>query len=80
MAQAFKAALEITSEDAAALRSAILSAVAGVDATETDSDEFGRRFVSDINVSYHGRKADIRTAWIIRRGEDFLRLTSCYVS
>lgn len=78
-ARAFKAALDLASEDAVALRSAILSAVAGVDATETDSDEFGRRFVADINVSYRGRKADVRTAWIIRRGEDFPRLTSCYV-
>ena len=69
----------MTAADAADLREAILQAVLHAEAAEMDSDEFGRRFTADVTLSYHGRMAEIRTAWIVRRGEDFPRLTSCYV-
>lgn len=78
-ARKFGALLGMTVADAADLRAAVLEAVSHADAMETDSDEFGRRFVVDFALSYHGRTARIRTAWIVRRGEDFPRLTSCYV-
>ena len=78
-ARIFSAVLGMTAADAAELREAILEAVLRVDAMETDSDEFGRRFVADFTLSHRGRTAEIRTAWIERRREGFPRLTSCYV-
>lgn len=78
-ARTFNASLGITAADAPELRAAILEAVQHADATESDSDEFGRRFVVDIWLSFRGRRAKVRTAWIVRRGEDYPRLTSCYV-
>jgi len=78
-ARIFGASLGMTAADAAELRDAILAAVLHVDAIETDSDAFGRRFVVDFALAHRGRTAEIRTAWIVRRGEEFPRLTSCYV-
>ena len=78
-ARIFGASLGMTAADAAELREAILDAVLRVDAIETEPDEFGRRFVVDFALSHRGRTAEIRTAWIVRRREEFPRLTSCYV-
>ena len=78
-ARKFSSSLGISAVDAADLRDAILKAVRSADAVETDADEFGRRLVVDFTLSYRGRTAAIRTAWIIRSGEGFPRLTSCYV-
>lgn len=78
-ARAFAGALNLTAADAGDLRDAILASVQLADAVEAGADEYGRRFTADITVSRRGRSAGVRTAWIIRRGEDFPRLTSCYV-
>jgi hypothetical protein len=78
-ARVFATALGITAENAEELRDAILSAVISEDATSTEGDEYGQRFVVDFTLSRQGRQADIRTTWMIRTAEDYPRLTSCYV-
>ncbi|HRQ33042.1 MAG TPA: hypothetical protein PLM89_08055 [Anaerolineales bacterium] len=78
-ARVFGTSLDMTAEDAEELRDAILSAVISEDATSTEADEYGQRYVVDFMMSRQGRQATIRTAWIIRTNEDFPRLTSCYV-
>lgn len=78
-ARKFSSSLGMSAVDAADLREAILEAVRVSEAVEADADKFGRRFAVDFTLSYRGRTAGIRTAWIVRRGEDFPRLTSCYV-
>jgi hypothetical protein len=78
-ARVFATALGITAEHAEELRDAILSAVISEDATSTEGDEYGQRFVVDFTLSRQGRQADIRTTWMIRTAEDYPRLTSCYV-
>ena len=78
-ARIFGASLGMTAADAAELREAILDAVLRIDAIETDSDEFGRRFIVDFALFHRGRTAEIRTAWIVLRREESPRLTSCYV-
>ena len=78
-ARVFATALGITAENAEELRDAILSAVISEDATSTEGDEYGQRFVLDFTLSRQGRQADIRTTWMIRTAEDYPRLTSCYV-
>jgi len=71
--------LGITAEDSEELRDAILSAVISEDATPTDGDKYGQRYVVDFTMARQDKQADIRTTWIVRTGEDYPRLTSCYV-
>lgn len=78
-ARVFATALGMTAEDAEELRDVILSAVISEDATPTEKDEYGQRYVVDFMMDRQGRQATIRTAWIIRSGEGYPRLASCYV-
>lgn len=42
-------------------------------------DGFGSRYVIDFLASGPKGAALVRSAWIVRAGEDFPRFTSCYV-
>lgn len=46
---------------------------------EDREDQYGKRFYLDMVLSLKGRSAEVRTSWILRTGENFARLTSCYV-
>lgn len=61
------------------LRAALLAAARNEDAVPAEADEYGKRYVLDFSLRYLGREAMVRSAWIIRKGERFPRLTSCYV-
>jgi len=61
-ARVFVTALGIRAEDSEELRDAILSAVLSEDATPTDGDKYGQRYVVDFTMARQGRQADIRTA------------------
>jgi len=78
-AMVFASVLEITVNEAEFLRDQILSAMLHNAAILTEQDEYGQRYVMDFEMENKGRKAIIRTSWIIRTGEDFPRLSSCYV-
>lgn len=78
-ARVFAASLGMTIDNAGELRSALLAAARNGDATPAEHDEYGARYVVDFITSGPGGQARIRSSWIIRRGEDFPRLTSCYV-
>ena len=43
------------------------------------SDEHGQRYTVDFDLEAGPRNARIRSCWIVRTGEDFARLTTCYV-
>lgn len=78
-AKVFESVLGITADDAEELRQALLSAARLLDAIPTERDEYGQRFVLDFPLEWHGRRAIIRSSWIVRSGEESVRLTSCYV-
>ncbi len=78
-ARVFTTTLGITAEDAEELRDAILSAVLSEEATPSEGDEYGQRYVVDFTMKRQSRQADVRTTWIVRTREDYPRLTSCYV-
>ncbi len=42
-------------------------------------DGFGARYVLDFQLTGPKGSATVRSAWIVRIGEDFPRFTSCYV-
>lgn len=61
------------------LRQRLLAAARDRDAVVAEVDEFGRRYVIDFLLDHAGRRALVRSAWIVLAKEDFPRLTSCYI-
>ena len=78
-ARVFRSALGITAGHADILRSALLAAAVSEQAEVGEGDSFGQRFVVDFWMSGPTGRAAIRSAWIVLAGEDFPRLTTCYV-
>lgn len=78
-ARVFLSALGIHQSDAEWLRSAILAAVLTTGFSSQREDRFGVRYVLDIELERHGKRARVRTGWILRSGEVCPRLTTCYV-
>ena len=78
-ARVFAAALRMTTENAEELQAALINAAQTYEATPTEQGAYGQRYVLDFTLAREGRQATVRSSWVIRRGEDFPRLTSCYV-
>jgi hypothetical protein len=79
-ARLFAAVLGVTAEDADFLRNAPLAAARTREAEARHRDRCGQRYVLDFELAAAtGRRARIRSGWIVRIGEEFPRLTSCYV-
>src|SRR5688500_18549548 len=78
-ARVFAAALGLTADQADELQGALLLAATNKEATAGDSDEFGQRYVIDFTMTAPTGSARVRSAWIVRTGEDVPRLLSCYV-
>ena len=78
-ARVFAATLGLHQADAEWLKSQLLSAASGVDANEGEGDEYGRRYILDFECERHQSRIIVRSGWIVRRGEDFPRLITCYV-
>ena len=77
-ARLFAAALGVTAGDAEYLRDALLQAVKEQDATLGQRDAYGQRYVVDFALEWRGRRATVRSAWIIEHRSNTPRLTSCY--
>ena len=75
----FASAIGITAEHTEELREAILRAATTTEATPAEEDDYGQRFTVDFVMSGPRGQARVRSTWIIRKDEDFPRLTSCYV-
>ncbi|MBI5750684.1 MAG: hypothetical protein HZA59_00880 [Hydrogenophilales bacterium] len=78
-ARLFAAALGITAEDAGELRELFLLGIGSHEAIPGVNDAYGERYTIDMPVARLGRKAVVRTAWIVKSSEDFPRPTSCFV-
>lgn len=78
-ARVFASALAITQSDAEFLKAQLLAAVLQGNAMSAEADQYGQRFVLDFECVKRERRATIRSGWIVRRGESFPRLTTCYV-
>jgi hypothetical protein len=77
-ARLFAAALGMARNDAEALRDALLQAVKTHDAKLGRRDGYGQRYIVDFTLEWRGKRALIRSGWIIEHGSDTPRLTSCY--
>ena len=79
-ARVFAAALGMTADDAEVLRDALLSAVQEHEAVLGLKDSYGQRYQVDFVLEWKGKRATVRSAWIIESDTvPFPRLTSCYV-
>lgn len=79
-ARGFLSVLGLTSTDAIKLREILLTADEESDKVSMiDVDKYGCRYSMDTIVTWGSRVALVRSAWIIKTGEDFPRLASCYV-
>lgn len=78
-ARVFATTLGLMATDVFELREAVLSAVQVEESIAGERDEYGQRYIVDFFMRRQGREAVVRSAWIVRRGEDVPRLTSCYV-
>lgn len=78
-ARVFASALGIFQSDAKWLQAQLLEAALCFDAIEAEADDYGRRYILDFNCVKAEKKVILRSGWIIRRNEDFPRLTTCYV-
>jgi hypothetical protein len=78
-ARVFEAALDLTGDDAEKLRDELLQAALRAEAMASDADQYGQRYVVDFTMEGVSGAVSVRSTWIIRKDEDFPRLTSCYV-
>ncbi len=81
-ARIFQDKLGIARTDAERLQLLILDAVLTADAKEREPSPYGRRFIVDFQIKVEQgfviSFAAVRSAWIVRSGEDFPRLTTCF--
>lgn len=78
-ARVFHAACGFTADNPEPFRIRLLEAAVHGDAAPTKSDVHGRRFVIEYLTEGPTGRAWIRSAWIIRRQEDFPRFVTAYV-
>src|SRR5918998_6003226 len=77
-ARVFAAALGVTAADAPQLRLKLLEVARAEEAQIGELDMYGQRYTIDFEVETDFGKAVVRSGWIILRGEDAPRLTTCY--
>lgn len=75
----FKSALRLTDQDAEFLKNTILEALSVNEAVLGKQDQYGKRYSVDIKIINLDKEAQIRTAWIIKKDENFPRFTTCYI-
>lgn len=78
-ARVFRSALGISKEKAAELHRLLLESLEKLDAVRGELDFYGQRYIVDCKIVTDAGEAIVRTAWIVRRNEEFPRLTTCYV-
>ena len=78
-ARVFASALGLRQGDADWLRGCLLEAAVSEQAIMILKNRFGTLYVIDFLLKTSSRSAIVRSCWIVRIGEDFPRLTTCYV-
>lgn len=79
-ARTFDSILGITASTAGVLRRALLDAAAASDEAEAKGESgFGDVYTLRVPVSTAKGSATVLSVWIVRHGEDFPRLATCYI-
>jgi hypothetical protein len=78
-ARVFRDALDLRRGDASWLRDTLLEAAPTGDAVQIATDRWGSHWRMDILLRRHQKQAVVRTAWIVRAGEDRPTFVTCWV-
>lgn len=79
-ARVFESVLGITAANPGALRRALLETAAMSDEAEPRGDStYGTIYTVRFALTTAGGTAIVLSVWIVRDGEDFPRLTTCYI-
>ena len=78
-AAVFRAVLGLRVEHAGLLVDALRNAAANLNAADGKQDKYGKRYTIDFSFNGPAGSAVIRSAWIVRTGEDVPRLITCYI-
>jgi len=78
-ARVFKASLSLGRDDTEWLGSTLLAGVRAAALIGQETTSFGTRYAVDIVVETNGRRAIVRTGWIVRIGQDTPRFVTCFV-
>lgn len=78
-ARVFYSVLGLTADDAEKLRQRLYLAARSEEATSTERDEYGQRYMLDFELETREASATVRSGWIVRHEENFPRFTSCWV-
>ncbi|MDQ2099017.1 MAG: hypothetical protein QQW96_15390 [Tychonema bourrellyi B0820] len=77
-ARLFSSIMGMTADDAEELRQILLEVVKTHEARLGRQDEFGQRYTLDFSIEWQNRNATLRSGWIIERGSEIPKLTTCY--
>jgi hypothetical protein len=78
-ARVFRSILGMTAAHADELRAALIDAALNENATIGTSDLYGIRYIIDFELRRDERVAEIRSCWIVLRGETAPRFVTCYI-
>lgn len=78
-ARVFDSALGLTRRDAEFLRRTLLTAALNHTCVTSEADEYGQRYTMDFTLETAIGRKRVRSGWMVRHGEDFPRLTTCFV-
>ena len=77
-ARLFTSLLGMGSDDAEELRDTLLEVVKEQDAQLGETDAYGQRYTLDFTLNWRGKRARIRSAWIIETGSGIPKLTTAF--
>jgi hypothetical protein len=77
-ARLFSSILGMTADDAEELRQILLEVVKTHEVRLGRQDEFGQRYTLDFRIEWQNRNAILRSGWIVERGSEIPKLTTCY--
>jgi hypothetical protein len=77
-ARLFSSIMGMTADDAEELRQILLEVVKTHEAQLGRQDEFGQRYTLDFTIEWQNRNATLRSGWIVERGSEIPKLTTCY--
>ena len=78
-ARVFRAALGLTAENSDELRNALLQALINCEAEFQKTTANGDLYIIIFPMTRNNKTENIKSVWIIRNGEDFPRLVTCYI-
>jgi hypothetical protein len=78
-ARVFRSALGLTAEDSFVLQAALRQAANEGNAVIGDTDDYGTRFIIDLELQRNKKIAKIRSSWIYPSGFGPTRFLTCFV-